>query len=376
MFNECSKDLFELLTEQGRVSIMDIHHASYRRLRDLFPAVPSQIVIKAQQDCKAAYQAVKSNGDTIKEPAVKTGLSLRLDQRLCSWKGAAIRITAVGGQRVECGIHLYDRLREMLSTYEVRDPLLFVRDGDIYLTIPFATPEPLHMENHCIGVDLGCRVLAATSEGKAISGKEHCKHMRRIRFLKRQLKSAAMLGSKSAKRRLKRLRRKEARFSYNYTHHVANELLKTEAATLVLEDLAKIKRKRHAGQNKNRVSQIPFFRLKTFLTYKAQALGKRVVTVPARFTSQDDSRGLPRGKRQGRRYYGSDGTVLDAELNAAINIAKRGAKKHPDGNHPVSLVDPLDGSLKPHGQGRVNGPIVGDMVWVSDHPKRVALQAL
>ena len=48
-----------------------------------------------------------------------------------------------------------------------------------------------------------------------------------------------------------------------------------------------------------------------------------VVIVDPAYTSQDDCRGLDRGKRQGRRYYGVDGKQLDVDINASINIANR-----------------------------------------------------
>ncbi len=373
MVNECSKVVFELTKKQRRLSIMDVHTATYRPLREAYPHVPCQVAIKAQQECKGAYQSAYSNDHELTKAVTKTALSMRLDCRLYSWKGEHIRLTAIGGSRIECGLALYPKLRAMFASAEVRDPLLYVRDGEVWLGIPFVTPEPLHMENHCIGIDLGCRMLAVTSDGKAISGKAFCKAKRRLRYLRRHLQSKAMAGSKTAKRHLKRLRRREARYTLNYTHHVANELLKTDANTLVMENLTGIKRRGgKARGSRARVSQIPFYLLKTLLDYKAQARGKRVVTVPAHNTSKEDCRGIERGERRGRRYYTCDGYVFDAELNAAINI---GARYEARTNHPVSLVMPFDGSLKPYGQGLVNGPIVGDSILVSDHRDGVALQA-
>lgn len=71
-----------------------------------------------------------------------------------------------------------------------------------------------------------------------------------------------------------------------------------------------------------------------------------MVKVDPRFTSQvDHSTGKKDGKRQGRCYYSKSGRVWDAEINAAINIARRT-------NLPVSFVEPLDGSLKPYRAGR------------------------
>lgn len=118
----------------------------------------------------------------------------------------------------------------------------------------------------------------------------------------------------------------------------------------VLEDLKGIKVKKNPGQNKNRISQVPFFELRTILTYKALLYGKQVITVNPRDTSQIDSRtGKKGGERKGRRYIGSDGVILDADINAACNIAKRS-------KHPVSY-GASNGPVV-EGQGLVTGPIV------------------
>lgn len=114
----------------------------------------------------------------------------------------------------------------------------------------------------------------------------------------------------------------------------------------MLEDLSGIKKKKVKWQNKNRISQVPFFMLRTILTYKALLHGKQVITVNPAYTSQIDSRtGKKDGERKGRRFIGKDGVVLDADINAAINIANRS-------KHPASIGNYLDG------QAVVNRPIV------------------
>jgi len=97
---------------------------------------------------------------------------------------------------------------------------------------------------------------------------------------------------------------------------------------------------------------MPFFNFKTILTYKAQLYGKKVVTVNPAYTSQIDHRGLIGGKRQGCRYYGSDGIVLDADINAAINIAARFKNNMSLSKHSILCCKALDGQVT------VNRPIV------------------
>ena len=154
--------------------------------------------------------------------------------------------------------------------------------------------------------------------------------------------------SHSARTKLKKLRRKEANVSKNMCHHLANEILKTDKSILVMEDLSGIKQttsRTKDGQHKrtrhnNMMSQVPFYQLKSILTYKAQALGKRVETVSPEYTSQEDCRTNQRtGTRKGCRYYCNDGIVFDADWNAAVNIAQRA-------NHPTSTILPIDGRMQ------------------------------
>ena len=198
--------------------------------------------------------------------------------------------------------------------------------------------------------------MAVTSEGKIISGNKYLETKRRLRYLKRCLQSKKKTRTKksdSARKHLKKVKNKEKNFSKNYIHHLANELLKTESNVLVLEDLSSIKKENKGTRFNNRLSQVPFYMLKQILTYKAQALGKRVETVNPYNTSKDDYRDIEKGRRIGCRYYASDNVVLDADLNASINISKRWGNKN---KLPVSFVFPSDGKYGLNGQGVCQPP--------------------
>lgn len=178
------------------------------------------------------------------------------------------------------------------------------------------------------------------------------KYKRKIRWNKRKLQSRKN-KSHSARIKLKKLKRKEHNFSKNYIHHVTKTIIKnTQANTIILEDLSKIKSKNKGKKFNNRLSQLPFFGFRILLTYKAQFYGKKVETVNPAYTSQIDYRGLIGGKRTGCRYYGSDNVVLDADVNAAINIANRYVNNLNLHKHSVSCCKALDGQVN------VNTPIV------------------
>lgn len=121
----------------------------------------------------------------------------------------------------------------------------------------------------------------------------------------------------------------------------------------MLEDLNNIKQKtsktKEGFKKKNhnrRMAQVPFYKFKQILSYKALLNGKRVETVSPFMTSQTDcTTGKKDGTRKNRRFYCQNGTVLDADWNGAVNIAQKS-------KHPFSFKIPLDGALRTWKAGR------------------------
>ena len=142
-----------------------------------------------------------------------------------------------------------------------------------------------------------------------------------MRHQKDQLKSKE---TKSARHKLRfSLKRKERNQNKNQTHLIANSILKTEADTICLENLKSIKRKKNPYQNKHSISQVPLYELRRVITYKAENMGKTITLVCPFNTSKTDSvTGKVEGERRGCRFYSKNGLIYDADINAAINIAK------------------------------------------------------
>ncbi len=337
-WNRCSEKRFAL----GKNNIKELHAAFYRDFRNERPDIPAQVAIIAQRACLGAYRAAKSAKHKITKVHIKKNLSAQLDIRTHARRGYGFNMTTLG-KRIVLQPHIYPRFSEFLEKYERCDPRVFVRDGRVFIAYTFRIP-CVAKEGDILGLDLGCRHFIATSDGKLIGDKKYNARKRKVRYLKSRLKSK---GTRPAKRKLKQLRRKERNQTRDFVHCVTKFVLKSPVQTFVVENLKGIKsKKRHKGA-KNRISQIPFAEFKTILTYKAHLLGKQVITVNPQFTSQVDHRnGRRTGERRGRRYYGHDGIVLDADVNAAINIAYKYAHVNAndkDPKHPVSRSMALDG---------------------------------
>lgn len=341
-WNECSKVKFNIPTN----SIVLLHGQFYIKFRQRQPEIPSQVVISAEQSVLSAYRSIKSNKQKLDKLPEKKKLSIRLDKRTYSYKNGVFSIISLE-KRVKCSPYIYPKLQKLISKYRFCDPLLFEKNGDVWICLTFDIPEILSQNKLAIGVDVGICNLAATSEGNLYQDKQFNARKRKLRFNKRKLQSKSKT-SKPARRKLKKLKRKERNINQNFSHHLANKIISnTQADTIVLENLKSIKVKKHKYQNKNRISQVPMFELRRILTYKALLNNKQVITVSPAYTSQIDHRtGKLDGKRIGGRYIGKDNQVLHADVNAACNIGLRSKL-------PCSISNYYAW------QAKVNSPIVG-----------------
>jgi putative transposase len=342
VFNFASHQQFS----EKKKSLVVLHSKVYNSIRKSNPEIPSQVVIRAEHDCLAAYRSIKSNKHKIKKPIEKKNLSMRLDKRLYSKDKTdkyAIRITTTG-KRQSFKYIMYPRLKELLDKYQYHDPLIYVDNGELYISFSFENKINKLKQKLSLGVDIGMRRSAVCSDGRIIIDRKFNGDKRKLRHLKDSLKSK---GTKSARKHLNKLRHKEHNKNKNQTHLIANEILKTNADTICLENLKSIKVKKNKYQNKRAISQVPMYELRRVITYKAENQGKTVLLVCPMFTSQTDSvTGKREGERRGCRFYSKNGLIYDADVNAAINIAK--ASKH-----PISQTQNLT-----YGQVVVNQPIV------------------
>lgn len=349
IWNHISNDTFKNQDLNKKV----IYDRNYYPCRNKFHNCPSQIIIRAKDSVYATFKTIKSNKQTIKKAPELKNLFIRLDKRLYTFlDNNQIKLTTID-KRVTCNLQMYPKFEELFKTYKICDPLIFFKNNKLYLAVSFEIPTPTHVHNSYLGVDLGLRRIYVTSQGNAFIDLKFNKDKRNIRYQKRELNSKKK-NSHSARTKLKQLKYKERNKNKNLCHKMANEILKTNSNTIVLEDLSSLKKKKlkkynhkNGKSSKNRLSQSFFYKFKEILSYKALQKGKSVVTVDPSYTSQNDYRGHERGIRKGCRYYAQDGKVFDADWNASINIAKKYSKmlKMNGVNHPVSFRVPLDGQL-------------------------------
>lgn len=258
-----------------------IHHRCYRAIRDKF-GLSSQMAVRSIAKAVEVFRRDKKNC-----PKFKKRSAICYDQRVLRFKGLSeVSLWAVTGRlRIPfvCGKYQEARRGRIKGQAD-----LVYRNGQFYLLCTIDIPEGTPVEpKDVIGVDLGIENLAVTSNGTVYTGKDVERTRVRYNERRRVLQS---VGTKSAKRRLKAISRKESNFRRNTNHVISKRLVEAAKATdsaLAIEDLSGIrKRTTVRRRQRNRHSGWAFFQLRQFLVYKAKLAGVFLTLVDPRNTSR------------------------------------------------------------------------------------------
>ena len=159
----------------------------------------------------------------------------------------------------------------------------------ITIEVPELQDDDIH---HVVGIDRWLRFIATCYDEKYhttfISGK-HVLHIRRkYAKLRAQLQSK---GTKSAKRRLKKIGNRENRWMRDINHCISKTLVQQygKNTLFVLEDLTNVTfetTKKRRKENRYEHNSWSFYQLEQFLAYKAELNHSKVIEVSAQYTSQ------------------------------------------------------------------------------------------
>jgi IS605 OrfB family transposase len=179
-----------------------------------------------------------------------------------------------------------------------------------------------------LGVDLGIVNLATDSDGQVFSGA--MVHTVRARYHRRRQR-LQKVGTKNAKRRLRKNAGKERRFQRDVNHCISKTLVKKAAVSckaLALEDLTGI-RARVTVRHEHRYERHSwaFSQLRELITYKAAWAGVSLHLVDPRNTSRTCSTcgHCEKANRRSQAEFLCQrcGFTVNADYNAAINISRK-----------------------------------------------------
>jgi IS605 OrfB family transposase len=328
-FNAACTYIAGIAYEQRLASKFTLQRLLYYEVRQRF-RLSAQLAIRAIAKVVEAYKR-----DTSKQIACRPDGAVVYDERILSFQGLeAVSLTTLHGREV-IPMQMGDYQRVQFHHVQGQADLVLIK-GTFYLLVIIDTPEePPMTPERFLGVDLGIVNLATDSDGHAYTGTEVEKVRQRCMTHRMTYQAT---GTKAAKRRLKKLAGKEARFRRVVNHTITKKLVayaKDTKAALSLEELTGIRDRMtvRKGQ-RNKQHAWSFRQLRTFLAYKAQRLGIPLVCVDPRNTSRTCSRCGFVEKRNRRSQAEFSclrcGFACHADINAARNLATRAGVARPD----------------------------------------------
>jgi putative transposase len=327
-FNAAANYVASVAFAEKTANKFELQKLVYGELRTTYK-LAAQLAIRAISKASEAYKREKSI-----QPVFRPEGAMVYDQRVMSFKGllSVSLLTLQGRLLIPFLIGGYQEAR--LERMKGQADLIY-RNGIFYLAVTLDTPTPApQATSETLGIDLGIVNLATDSDGETFSGEAVEKNRKRHHALRQRLQKR---GTKSAKRHLKRLSGKQARFQKNTNHVISKRIVQKAKATgqaIALEELRHIRsrteaRLKHSQRAKH--SNWSFWQLRFFLSYKAALAGVPLHLVDPRNTSRTCSAcgHCAKANRKGQAVFCcvQCGHTENADRNAAKNIAAAQVKE-------------------------------------------------
>jgi putative transposase len=280
-FNAAASFAAQVGSEQRVYGQVSIHGLCYREIRQRF-GLSAQMAVRAIAKAVECFQRDKSAC-----PEFRRHGAICYDQRVLSFKGLTeVSLWALSGRLhipFVCGAYQRERIGRIKGQAD-----LVYRQGKFYLLCTIEMPEGTPVEpTDVIGVDLGIVNLATDSDGEAFSGAKTERVRKKYHGRRRGLNRR---GTKSARRRLCKIRKRESNFRRDENHRIAKAIVAKAKATgrgIALEDLEGITgRVSVRRQQRARLKGWAFDQLRRFIEYKARLAGVPVYLVDPADTSR------------------------------------------------------------------------------------------
>ena len=329
-FNAACNEIAETAFRLHTANKITLQKHVYYPIREKY-GLSAQLTIRAIAKVAEAYKRDKSI-----QPTFKPESAIVYDSRILSFVGLeAVSLMTLDG-RIEVPMILGAYQKARSDRIRGQADLVY-RNGTFYLyaTLEVPASDPIDPDGF-LGIDLGIINIAVDSDGTAYSGAAVTHTREKHGALRGALQRA---GTRSAKRHLKRLSGKTARFCRNVNHCISKQIVTNAKGTgrgVALEDLTGIrkrKRKTVSKAQRGRLNAWGFYQLRQFIEYKARLAGVPVVIVASPYTSQTCPHcGYVHASNRpdrGSFLCGSCGCAGPSDHIAAMNIAARAAVNQP-----------------------------------------------
>lgn len=331
-FNAACNDIANTAFELHSANKIKLQKIVYYPIKEKY-GLSAQMTIRAIAKVADSYSLNKST-----KPTFKPEGAVVYDQRNLSWKGLdRISITTLNG-RLKIPVKIGD-YRELDHARVRGQADLLLRSGKFFVSvvvdipnIPISTP----LTDKIIGVDMGIVNIAVDSAGESFSGEQIDRVREKTATIRAALQKA---GTKSAKRHLKKIGKRESRFHRDVNHQISKKIVakaKDTESMIAVEDLTGITKKTRKTVRKSQRSRHnswSFYQLRDFIEYKAMMAGIPVIGTYAGYTSQECPKchNVSKLNRPTRDKFAcvSCGFSAPADNVAALNIRDRVAVNLP-----------------------------------------------
>ena len=322
-YKVCMQHCLTVGFQQKLTSGSKLHAETYFPLRKQ-STLPSQLVCSARTKSIETLKAIRSKTKgkwNTKSPKVHKFPAIRFDRNSCSYKGTGIRLSTTQG-RIEIPLIHYPFVDGEWKTLKPTCELVYKKSRDEWYIIAMfdVSCQPAACGGRVVGIDRGINHIAVLSNNRFVNSR----HLRKVKGKYQHLRhKLTRKGTKSALRLLRKLSGKEHRFQKDVNHCLSKMIVNLPFDVFVIEKLSIRPQKRLGKSFNKRLMGWSWKQLETFLTYKAELLGKKVEHIDARYTSQKCSvcGHVKRSQREGLAFKCSKcGFRLHSDLNASRNI--------------------------------------------------------
>ncbi len=312
----------------------------YRELRDRFRLTAQTAILVIHRVCEAYKR------DKDKQPKFRKHAAITYDARVLRFIGLdRVNLWTLAGRLV---------IPILVGKYQVQQfarakgqiDLVLRKDGKWFLLVTVDVPDDASIDPvDFIGVDLGVKNLATTNDGENFPGQGVDRIRTRYGRIRRTCQKT---GTKSAKRKLRKVRKKESAYRRNQNHLISKRIVakaKDTNSAIACENLAGIGERTTARKpERSRMKGWAFHQLRTFISYKAAVAGIPIIAVDPRDTSRTcpECGHCEKGNRRSRDKFEcrSCGHADAADRVGARNIRHRAIQDWATVRTPiVGLVD-------------------------------------
>ena len=318
---------------QEGIRYLELEHALYYPVRQQF-GLRSQMTQSVFKTVLAKYKSMKSNGHPFSKVSFRNFEYDLVWNRDYSISGQYVSLNTLSGR-----LHIPFELKGMehwfLAGGRFGTAKLIRKNRKYYLHIPVTLEAGnRNILNHIVGIDLGVNHLAVSfdEEGNTrfFSGRAVNEKRAKALALRKRLQAC---GTKSAKRKLKKLREKENRYVTAVNHAVTKALISQYGAgtLFIIEDLTGIRTATEQVRLKSRYVMVSwaFYQFREMLEYKAALSQSEVLAADPKYTSQScpvcgNTTKANRSRKRHKFCCTACGYRSNDDRTGAINIYRKG----------------------------------------------------